>query len=82
MTTYSTATARIVLDADGIYTDAGTTLVGKVVVNVTDGEVRSVGVYDRSTGKTLVRLRPETVKSKNLLHGSRAARSIVDAFLR
>jgi hypothetical protein len=78
---YSLASARIVLDASGVHTATGL-VSGQVVVNVTNGEVRSVGVYNRSTRKVVTRLKATEVKGDALSFPSRKDRAILDAFVR
>ncbi len=78
---YSLASARIVLDASGIHTATGT-VTGQVVVNVTNGEVRSVGVYSTSTRKVVKRFAPSEVKGDSLAFGTKRDRAIVDGFVR
>lgn len=78
---YSLASARIVLDASGVHTDAGL-VSGQVVLNVTNGEVRSVGVYSRSTRKVVTRLKAAQVKGDLLSFPSKRDRATLDAFVR
>lgn len=79
---YSHASARIVLDATGVYTPSGLLISGEVVVNATNGEVRSVGVYSKRTRKALARFEPKDLKSDRLSFGSSRDRAILDAFVR
>lgn len=78
---YSLASARIVLDATGVHTPTGL-ITGQVVVNVTNGEVRSVGVYSRTTRKVVTRLKAREVKGDFLSFPSKRDRATLDAFTR
>jgi len=78
---YSLASARIVLDASGVHLPTGI-VSGQVVVNVTNGEVRSIGVYSRSTRKTVLRLKASEVKGDTLAFATKRDRATLDAFVR
>lgn len=78
---YSHASARIVLDATGVHTPQGL-VSGRVVLNVTNGKVRSLGIYDRSTRKVIQRLDAASVKGNALSFGSKRDQATLDGFSR
>lgn len=78
---YSHASARIVLDASGVYTPSGL-VTGTVVANATNGALRSVGIYSPTTRKVITRLKPSDVKGDLLSFGTRRDRATLDAFTR